>query len=716
MPKKNRFIPSKKSNIDSKKVKFLVMSVFEKNPEAALTHKHISELVGATDPNMRAQVFEALISFSKQKKLVQINHHTFKLGAENKAQTGILDITQRGFGFISQEGSDSDVFVAASNIGKAMHGDSVSFRLLGGRKGRPEGVVISVVERARVQFAGTVKIKNNVATLIPDNTRSGVPIQILETKLGGAQNGMKAIVKITAWPDSQEMPFGEVVALLGYPGTNDAEMISILVNQGFDPIFPQEVIETAERISDVISEEEISKRRDFRPVLTFTIDPVDAKDFDDAISYQLLENGNIELGVHIADVSHYVNEKSALDVEALKRCNSVYLVDRVMPMLPEQLSNVICSLRPHEDKLCFAACFEITSKGEIIKEWFGRTVIHSNRRFTYEEAQEIILGAPGDYENEIRKLDTLAKTFRSFRFKAGALNISSEEMRFKLDETGKPIETVIKRSLDAHQLIEEFMLLANQQVAKFLTPKENSGAPYKSVYRIHDDPDPEKLSVLSLFCLKFGFELHFDSPKNAAQSINALLQKIAHENEFPLIQNMVIRSMSKATYSTENIGHYGLAFKYYTHFTSPIRRYADLIVHRLLAEKIAMQTIRNRGDLDQTCKRISIYEKKATEAERESTKYFQTLLLIDHVGQSFDGIVSGLSENGMYVKLIENHCEGMVAYQSMEGDRYVFDSDKFEVKGVKKGKKYNLGDPVKVVVDQVSPRKRQIDLILDVSI
>jgi len=714
MPKNKSYPSNKKQEPSvSRGIRSLVVSVFEKNPDAVLTHKQICALISANQPNQRQQTYDALVFLSQKGQLVQVNQHTFKSAGEESLLEGTLEITQRGFGFVNTPSLEDDVFIAASNIGSALNGDKVKFRVLAGRKGKKEGVIISVIERSRVQFAGTLKIKNNQAILYPDNQKSGVPIQIVENKLNGGENGMKAIVKVTVWPKSNEMPFGEVVALLGFPGTNDSEMISILVNQGFDPFFPQAVMEEAESISDAFPEDEIARRRDFRKILTFTIDPVDAKDFDDAISYQKLENGNLEIGVHIADVGHYVRENSLLDKEAYKRSNSVYLVDRVMPMLPEQLSNVLCSLRPNEDKFTFSAVFELSQDGTIVNEWFGKTIIHSIRRYAYEEVQEILEGKEGDYDVILREVDKMAKNLRNERFKSGALNIISEELRFQLNEKGEPVATVVKTSKDAHKLIEEYMLLANRRVAKFLNPNEKAGDQHRSIYRVHDEPDAEKLALLHLFCEKFKLELKIEKAHNASKAINTLLSNIVDENYFPLIQSMVIRSMAKATYSTDNLGHYGLAFKEYTHFTSPIRRYADLIVHRLMEEKINTNKIRLRNELPDFCKHISINERKATEAERESTKYFQTLLLLDHIGETFEGIISGFSEHGMFVKLVENHCEGMVSFQNIRSDRFYFDAEKYVVTGSRSGKTFNLGDVIEVIVDEVSPRKRQIDLKLN---
>ena len=433
---------------------------------------------------------------------------------------------------------------------------------------------------------------------------------------------------------------------------------------------------------------------------------------DDAISYRKLKNGNFELGVHIADVSHYVRPGSKMDAEALKRSNSVYLVDRVIPMLPEQLSNIACSLRPKEDKYSFSAVFEMDESGDVKGEWFGKTVIHSNRRYSYEEAQEIIEGKEGEFQDEIRAIDKVAKILREARLANGALNIESEEMRFKLDSKGSPIETIIKTSKDAHKLIEEFMLLANKRVSLFLSKPNQNKDLIPMIYRVHDKPDPDKIGFLKIFLDKFGHELAFESLEKIALNINVLLKSIREENEFPLVQSMVIRSMSKASYETQNIGHFGLAFTHYSHFTSPIRRYADLIVHRILETELAKRPHQYGKTLDEVCKLISRNERKAAEAERESGKYFQTLFVEDKIGEEFSGIISGIAEHGIYVKMTENNCEGMVSMQDIPGDRYYFDADKFRVIGSKNKKEYNFGDLVTVRIYEVNPRKRQIDLEL----
>ena len=710
MPKK--FFKKPKNTGTPKGLTPLLMRVFERNLGIEFTHKDLCTRIDANNPANRQQVFDTLIQLAKKNVIKQVSHTSFKLEENKNSIEGRIELTQRGSGFVVIPGESKDIFISPNNIGQAMHNDKVIVRLINFGKGRPEGVVIKIIERDKTQFVGTILLKGGNAFLVPDNPRAGVQIKIIENKLNGATNGVKALVKITVWPQNTEMPFGEVVAVLGFPGSNDVEMLSILYNQGIDPIFPSEVLDEAEYVSIQLDEAEIAKRRDFRDVLTFTIDPFDAKDFDDAISYKKLENGRFELGVHIADVSHYVRAGSSMDAEALKRSNSVYLVDRVIPMLPEQLSNIACSLRPHEDKYSFSAVFQLNSSGDVEAEWFGKTVIHSNRRYSYEEAQEIIEGKEGEYQEEIREIDRVAKILRKARLANGALNIESEEMRFKLDDRGAPVETIIKTSKDAHKLIEEFMLLANKHVSLFLSKPKGNKDLFPMIYRVHDKPDPEKIGFLKLFLEKFELELAYEDMDKIAININALLKEIREENEFPLVQSMVIRSMSKATYETQNIGHFGLAFTHYSHFTSPIRRYADLVVHRILETELSKRPHQYGQSLDDVCKLISRNERKAAEAERESGKYFQTLFVQDKIGEEFDGFISGIAEHGLYVKMIENNCEGMVSMQDIPGDRYYFDAEKFRVVGVKNKKEYNFGDLVKVRIYEVNPRKRQIDLEL----
>jgi ribonuclease R len=691
----------------------IIIKVFERNPEQELTHKEVSTLVDARDPASRQLVFDSLNLLAEQNTLKRVNHFTFKLAVSSSNYfEGTIQITQRGSGFVVCQGREKDIFIAPQNLSQAMNGDFVKVRVFKQGPKRDEGAVVEVKERERVQFVGTLHFREKNILLIPDSTKSGIEIIIAKENLNGAKEGEKVLAKIIAWPKSSSTPYGEIIAVLGMPGSNDTEMLSILYNQGIDPVFPPQVLDEAEFIPIELDEAEIAKRRDFRNVLTFTIDPIDARDFDDAISYKKLENGHLEIGVHIADVSHYVRPGMAMDAEALKRSNSVYLVDRVIPMLPEQLSNIACSLRPHEDKYSFSAVFEMDENGKVYNQWYGKTAIHSNRRFTYEEAQEIIEGKDGDYKEEILTIDKIAKILRNKRLKNGALSIESEEMRFKLNEKGNPAEVIIKTSKDAHKLIEEFMLLANRHVATFLSKPEKGRDPFPMIYRVHDKPDIEKMGMFAVFIEKFGHKINLQDPSQIAKNLNSLFDEIRGENEFSLIQSMAIRSMAKASYETENIGHYGLAFDYYSHFTSPIRRYADLVVHRILQEELTTKQHRYGSELNDICKRISKNERKASEAERESTKYFQTLFVSEHVGETFAGTISGIADHGIFVRMDENHCEGMVPMMDIPGDRFYFDQDKFRIIGARTHKEYNFGDKVRVSIKQVNPKKRQIDLEL----
>jgi ribonuclease R len=524
-----------------------------------------------------------------------------------------------------------------------------------------------------------------------------------------AKNGQKVKVKFLSWPKNAKSPQGAVTEIIGSPGEINVEMNSILSEFGFPSKFPNSVIKDLESIPTPNYDKEAKKRRDFRKVTTLTIDPVDAKDFDDALSFKELDDEITEIGVHIADVGHFVKEKSIIDNEAFQRGNSVYLVDRVIPMLPEKLSNVLCSLRPKEDKLTFSVVFKINKEGKVLDTWFGKTVIHSNHRFTYEEVQEIIEGKKNTFSKEINVLNTLAKIIRSKRLDSGALNIESSEVKFQLDDKGTPIGTYIKVSKEAHQLIEEFMLLANKHVAiKMGKPAKNKlVSPF--IYRVHDDPNEEKLNDLKIYLKSMGYEIIRKKNKPISFSLNEVMQKAKERKELQLISPMVIRSMSKAIYSSDNIGHYGLAFQYYTHFTSPIRRYADLIVHRKLIKSIEEKNTHSKDQLEHTCNHISKMEKQAVDAERASIKYMQVVFLKERIGQQFTGMISGLTDWGIYVELHENKCEGMIPLNSMKDDQYFYDPEKKSTTGYKTRKTYKMGQEVKIIVKKADLHKRQID-------
>lgn len=688
----------------------VIRKAFEQNPEAKLTHKQVCTLIDVRDNAVRKLVYTVLQDLSKDGVLKTLSHGEYTLRQSNDYVEGFLSLSPRGAGFVMVDKNTKDIYIAPENVGQSINGDLVKVQITRKGQTRTEGRIVEVKERDRTQFVGIIKMHDNFAFLIPDNSRAGTDIYIPKEKLNGAKDGEKALVKITVWPKTAGNPYGEVIECLGKKSTNDTEMMSILCSNGIDFIFPDAVLSQAETVGVDLDESEFVNRRDYRNITTFTIDPVDAKDFDDALSFKKLDNGNYEIGVHIADVSHYVQPGTPMDVEALKRSNSVYLVDRVIPMLPEQLSNMACSLRPHEDKFSFSVIFEMDENGAILNEWFGKTIIHSNRRFTYEEAQEIIEGKDGDYKEEILILDGIAKKYRGKRMKKGALSIESEEIRFKLNDEGMPIAVVVKTSKDAHKLIEEFMLLANRKVAEFIGLPKKGRDPIPFVYRCHDTPDEAKLAVFNIFIDKFGYKIDINNPHKIAQNINALLEDIRFKNEYSIIQTMAIRSMAKASYETKNIGHYGLAFEHYTHFTSPIRRYADLVVHRILQEELTHKKHRYGKELDDVCKRISRMERKAVDAERDSSKYFQVLFVQDKIGEVFEGIVSGLTENGLFVKMIENQCEGLVAMNDIPGDRFYFDQEKFSIVGSKTKKEYNFGDKVMVKIYEVHFQKRQIDL------
>jgi ribonuclease R len=633
---------------------------------------------------------------------------------DNEA-TGTVDITRSGSAFIvsADSGVDKDIYVSQNRLSNALHGDRVALRWWLSSRGRPEGEILEVLERYAEQFIGTYTVSANFTYVVPDNPNMLYDILIDKNKPTKAQNGDKVIVAVKEWHEPKRNNFnlkGEIVSVLGQSGSSDIEMQSILLEHGFSLSFPEDALRENDAIPEEIPAEEIRRREDFRKITTFTIDPLTAKDFDDALSYELLESGNIKIGVHIADVTHYVTPKSALDEEAGKRTTSVYLVDRVLPMLPEKLSNGVCSLRPNEDKLTFSAVFEFTPKGEIVNEWFGKTIIHSDRRFTYEEAQEVIETKKGDYPKELALLNTFAQKLRKARFKNGALGFESSEVQFKLDDTGKPIGIYTKVRKDAHFLVEEFMLLANRRVGTYIFDQfKKKGVQIPFVYRIHDLPDMEKVATFVEFAKVFGYDMKVKSPQTVSQSFGKLMKEIEGKPEQDVLQQLAIRTMSKAVYSTKNIGHYGLAFDNYSHFTSPIRRYADVLTHRLLADVLAKKPIRMTADkLEEICLHISKKERKAMEAERASIKYKQVEFLQDHIGSVFEGVITGMTERGIYIEIIENRCEGMVAFSDMYDNFKLVDN--YYIRSA--DAQHKMGDVVWVRVMSANLAKRQINMLL----
>ncbi|MDR1757026.1 MAG: ribonuclease R [Culturomica sp.] len=627
--------------------------------------------------------------------------------------TGEVELTAKGAAYVISPESKSDIFVAFPNLKHALNGDKVKVLVYARRKAeRIEGEVVEIIERKKSTFVGLVQRSENYAFLLPSGKQMPYDVFIPLSHLGGAKNGDKVVVQITEWPEHQKNPVGTVIQVLGQPGDNDTEMNAIMAEYELPVAFPKKVEKAAERIPDELPSDEIARRRDFRKTVTFTIDPRDAKDFDDALSVRELGNGHYEVGIHIADVSYYIQPDTLLDKEAYARATSVYLVDRTIPMLPEKLSNGLCSLRPDEDKFCFSAVFEMDAEARVTHQWFGRTVIRSNQRFTYEEAQEVIEGADGKYRKEVLLLNGLAQKLREERFRGGAIDFDRIEVKFNLDEKGKPLGVYFKQSKEANKLIEEFMLLANKKVAEKIGKGQSKQKAKTFVYRIHDKPMEEKLTDFNRFVAKFGYGLKLSSRKALTASMNNLMQEVKDRPEQNLIETLAIRTMAKAVYSTVNIGHYGLAFDYYTHFTSPIRRYPDVMVHRLLQRYLDDGRSVSQEKYEDICKHASSMEQLAANAERASIKYKQVEFMSDKIGESFQGTISGVTQWGFYVELDEFKCEGLVPMHELEDDYYEFDEKNYCIVGRHYGKRYQLGDTITVRVAKANLVSRQLDFVL----
>lgn len=690
-------------------LKRAILDVYYQNSNQSFNYKQIGSAVGAKDVGQLQLVNVVLQELRDSDILVETDRGKYQLKSQGGTVTGVMELNAKGYGQVTSEELEEPVFVSATNMNHALDGDKVRIRLYARRKkSDPEAEVIEIIERAKTTFVGTVEISQFSAFLIP-NKKSPFDLFIPKDKLMGAKHGQKAIARIMDWPERARNPFAEIIDVLGDAGNNNTEMHAILAEFGLPYQYPEAVNQAAEKIAVEIPSEEIAKRRDFRRVPTFTIDPADAKDFDDALSVQKLENGLWEVGVHIADVTWYVKPESLLEEEAYNRATSVYLVDRVVPMLPEKLSNGVCSLRPHEDKLCFSAVFQLDDNSVVHNQWFGRTIIYSDRRFAYEEAQQVIETGEGDLKEEILVLDRLAKKLREIRFADGSIGFDRVEVKFDIDANGKPLSVFFKESKDSNKLIEEFMLLANKKVAEFVGKPEAKKKERTFVYRIHDKPDPDKLDSFNHFIKRFGYGIQTNNPRTVMESMNKLIENVNGKKEQNVIETLAIRTMAKAEYSTRNIGHYGLGFEFYTHFTSPIRRYPDMMVHRLLARYLEDGRSVQAHQYEEMCKHSSDMENRAANAERASIKYKQVEFMADKIGQQFKGVISGVKEWGIYVELDENKCEGMVPMFELTDDFYEFDEKNYCIIGRRTHNKYQLGDPIDIEIARANLERKQLD-------
>lgn len=723
MPRKKKKSNNKIPNLTEK-----LMKIFQKQHKKNFNYRQLASKLGVDDANSRNQIIKKLRQLQLKGKIDEVERGRFIIKESNSGSeyyVGTLDMSARGNGYVVCDDLEDDIFVHAKNINKALHGDEVevvAYRR--NKKNKLEGEITYISKRAKAEFVGILRLQKGFGFVECTNTKMYVDIFIPNGMTMGANDGDKVLAEIHDWPDDANSPFGEVIQVLGIPGEHNTEIHSILAEYGLPYEFPKKVEDYANNIDLEIKDDEISKRRDMRSTPTFTIDPKDAKDFDDALSFVPLENGNYEIGIHIADVSHYLKEGTVLDDEAYERATSVYLVDRVVPMLPEILSNGACSLRPHEEKYTFSAVFEINDKTEVVNEWFGRTVTYSDRRFAYEEAQAMIESGknivPADVSlsgeeypveqhitDAILKLDELAKMMRQQRMQEGAISFDKIEVKFNLDEDANPTGVYFKTAKDANKLIEEFMLLANRKVAAFIGKQNKT-----FVYRIHDEPDGEKLGNLQNIISKFGYKLDLKTPKTTSNSLNKLLEDVKGKGEQNLVDTLAIRTMSKAEYSTDNIGHYGLAFDYYSHFTSPIRRYPDVMVHRLLQFYLDGGKNADMESFEAKCKHSSEMENLSTKAERDSIKYMQVKFMQDHQDEEFVGVISGVTEWGIYVEIVSNKCEGMFRIREIKDDYYTFDEKQYALVGENTNNMYQLGDEVVIMVKDADLVKRQLDFVV----